>query len=166
MLSFYDKHNNDLYITLVSLSRNIFFYQKIGLKDKLETRILLIFLHLSIILIVNKIKSKVKFPQKIYDNVFMNIEYHMREIGHGDVTVNKEMKNLNKIFYDILLKLNLSKNNDFLASEKLVIKYFNEFSGTNDDKLLKMTDYLENFHNFCFELDDRIMIKGQINYKY
>ena len=29
----------------------------------------------------------------------------MRELGHGDVSVNKNMKNLNKIFYDILYNI-------------------------------------------------------------
>tara|TARA_B100001093_G_C26607192_1_gene918562 strand:+ start:507 stop:962 length:456 start_codon:yes stop_codon:yes gene_type:complete len=151
---------------LVNLSRNIFFYQNIGLKDKLETRILLIFLHLSIILIVNKIKSKVKFPQKIYDNVFMNIEYHMREIGHGDVTVNKEMKNLNKIFYDILLKINKSKKDKFTPNQIVVKKYFNDQNLLNNEKLSKMLNYLDTFYNYCFELDLKIMIKGDLKFKY
>ena len=31
-------HNNNLYNTLLSLSRNIFFYQKIQLSDTFETR--------------------------------------------------------------------------------------------------------------------------------
>ena len=31
-------------------------------------------------------------------------------MGHGDVTVNKKMKNLNQIFHDLLLKF-LDKNN-------------------------------------------------------
>ena len=38
--------------------------------------------------------------------LFFNIENNLRELGFGDVSVNKKMKELNKIFYDILLKLN------------------------------------------------------------
>ena len=51
-----------------------------------------------------KISKKIilRKKQDIFDNIFQNIEYHMRELGHGDVSVNKNMKNLNKIFYDIL----------------------------------------------------------------
>ena len=124
------------------------------------------FIHFSIILLIYKNKANKKFPQEIFDNIFTNIEYHMREMGLGDVSVNTKMKTLNKLFYDILLKLNTSKNNDFLPNKNLIIKYFNELSGSNDDKMKKMTDYLQDFHNFCFELEDKIMIKGQINYKY
>ena len=30
-----------------------------------------------------------KISQEIYDNIFLNIENNLREMGHGDVTVNK-----------------------------------------------------------------------------
>ena len=40
---------------------------------------------------------------------FINIENNLRELGFGDVTVNKKMKEFNKILYDILLKLNLKR---------------------------------------------------------
>ena len=87
----------------MNLSRNIFFYKEITLKDTFETRIYLIFFHFSLILLNFKYK-KVKFPQSEYDNLFFNIENNLRELGFGDVGVNKKMKDMNKIFYDILLK--------------------------------------------------------------
>ena len=108
MFSTYQSHNNKLYNKLLDLSRNIFFYKEISLKDDFETRINLIFIHFSILLIIFKNKKK-EFPQKIFDNIFLNIEYHLRELGHGDVTVNKKMKILTRIFYDILLKINKSE---------------------------------------------------------
>ena len=62
------------------------------------------FIHFSIILIIFKKKNS-KFDQKLYDNLFYNIENNLRELGFGDVSVNKKMKDFNKIFYDILLKI-------------------------------------------------------------
>ena len=41
----------------------------------------------------------------------------------GDVSVNKRMQDLTKIFYDILIKLNSSKDNNFTVNEKLTFKY-------------------------------------------
>tara|TARA_Y100000816_G_C25668225_1_gene354313 strand:- start:187 stop:537 length:351 start_codon:yes stop_codon:yes gene_type:complete len=99
------KHNIDFYITLLNLSRNMFFYKTINLKDVFETRIYLMFMHFSVILIIFKHK-KINFPQEIYDSLFHCIENNLRELGFGDVGVNKKMKDLNKIFYDILLKIN------------------------------------------------------------
>jgi hypothetical protein len=109
MFAKYKPHNNSLYNKLVELSRNIFFYEKLLLKDDFLTRINLIFLHLSILLVIFKEKNNDKFPQDVFDNIFLNIEYHLRELGHGDVVVNKKMKLLTQKFYDILIKI---KNKD------------------------------------------------------
>ena len=166
MFSFYHKDYNKLYTNFVELSRQNFFYQKFNLKDRLETRVMLIFLHLSIVLIVlkNKFGDKDK-EQKIYDNVFQNIEYHFRELGHGDVSVNNKMKQLNRIFYDILLKIGAFENKKFKAQQSIMNKYFKEHA-TNELNSLEMCIYAESFYNFCFDLDIKDIISGNINFKY
>ena len=88
---FKKKHDNQLYYKLLSLSRNIFFYKKLNLPDTFETRIYLMFFHFSIILIIFK-KKNVNFDQNSYDNLFHSIENNLRELGLGDVSVNKKMK--------------------------------------------------------------------------
>ena len=123
MFSFYQNHNNLLYNKLVEFSRNIFFYKKVLLKDNFETRINLIFVHFSLLLIIFK-KRKKDFPQKIFDNVFLNIEYHIRELGYGDVVVNKKMKTLTRIFYDILLKVEKSNSEVFKSNSEIFKTYF------------------------------------------
>ena len=65
---------------------------------------ILMFFHFSIIMIIFK-KKKKNLIKKLYDFFFHNIENNLRELGFGDVSVNKKMKDLNKIFYDILLKI-------------------------------------------------------------
>ena len=99
MKFFNKRHEAVLYNTLLNLSRNIFFYKKLQLKDSFETRIYLMFFHYSIILLILKKKS-IKYDQKSYDDLFNSIENNLRELGFGDVSVNKKMKDLNKIFYD------------------------------------------------------------------
>ena len=165
MFSFYQSHSNLLYIKLVDLSRNIFFYKKIGLKDDFETRINLIFIHFSLLLIIFK-KMKKDFPQDIFDNIFQNIEYHIRELGYGDVTVNKKMKTLTRIFYDILLKINKSKKEDFETSIQTLKTYFDPISENSSVLVDNLGIYFNNFYNFCFELRIDSMLKGQINFKY
>ena len=151
---------------MVELSRNIFFYRDLSLKDNFETRIILIFLHLSIILILVKKNKKSKFPQEIFDNIFLNIEYHLREIGYGDVAVNKKMKILSKIFYDILLKIHSEKSEVFKVNKKLVKKYLFEDAKNKDEFIVKIAKYLESFYDFCFVLDNDIMVKGKIDFKF
>ena len=75
------------------------------------------FIHFSILMIIHKKKGS-KLDQNSYDYFFHNIEYNLRESGLGDVTVNKKMKEFNKILYDILLKFDLSNLENF--SKKLI----------------------------------------------
>ena len=157
------KHNNDLYNTLLSLSRNLYFYNKISLKDTFETRIYLMFMHFSIFLIIYKYK-KLIFPQRIYDRFFHSIENNLRELGLGDVAVNKKMKDLNKIFYDILLKINNS-DKQLKINEKLIFKYFKQLNNLKDRKYQLFDSYFVKFYHFCFELDPEIMLKEAIKFK-
>ena len=148
---------------MLTLSRNIFFYNKIGLKDSFETRIYLMFIHFSIILIIFK-KRKIKFKQDLYDSFFHNIENNLRELGFGDVAVNKKMKDLNKILYDILLKLENANIEPFLINKKLIYKYFPELKDENNTIYQCFETYFLNYYNFCFGLDSDNMIREAINF--
>ena len=171
MIFTFKKHSNnsDLYNTLLRLSRNLFFYNNIKLNDNFETRILLMFFHFSIMMIISKKKGK-KFDQNSYDSLFHNIENNLRELGFGDVSVNKKMKDFNKIFYDILLKIesnnNKKKVNTLEINSKLILNYFHYFNGEKDDKFIEFINYLSKFYDFCFELPLDNMIKASIKFKY
>ena len=158
-------HTKDLYNTLLSLARNIFFYKNIGLPDTFETRIYLMFIHFSIMMIVSKNKGK-KFDQRSYDSLFHNIENNLREMGFGDVSVNKKMKDFNKLLYDILLKLNKKDViGTFKINEKLIIEYFKDLKDTKNTKYIDFERYFMNFYNFCFEIPVDNMILKSINFK-
>ena len=165
MFTSYQSHNNSLYNKLVDLSRNIYFYKKISLKDNFETRINLIFVHFSLLLIIFK-KKRINFPQEIFDNIFTNIEYHIRELGYGDVAVNKKMKTLTRVFYDILLKIDKNETDVFKTNNKILITYFDLVSGNKSKLSDNLTDYFNKFYNYCFELKSDNMLKGQINVNY
>ena len=82
----------------------------------------------------------------------------------GDVSVNKKMKDLTKIFYDILIKLNSSKDNNFTVNEKLTSKYIQIISIKNNNNE-KFKDYLISFYKFCFALELKDIISGDIKFK-
>ena len=157
-------HSTELYNTLLTLSRNPFFYNKIKLNDSFESRIYLMFIHFSIIMIIFKKKGK-KFNQKAYDSLFFNIENNLRELGYGDVAVNKKMKDINKILYDILLKIINFENDSFKINKNLIIKYFNQLNNEDSQKYLDFERYLNDFYKFCFELSLKNMIREAIKFK-
>ena len=162
------KHNDNLYNNLLGLSRNIFFYKEIKLSDSFETRIYLMFFHFSIIMKIFKKKGS-KFDQSSYDSLFHNIENNLRELGFGDVSVNKKMKDMNKLLYDILLKIDENdeegNDKDIKINQKVVIKYFKELNDTNSEGYKKFERYLMDFYNFCFDISLNNMIRDIVKFK-
>jgi len=173
MLNFFLNNNTNevnLYKNILLLSRNKIFYTKFDLADTFHNRINLIFIHISFIFI--KIKQKKengvlkKFQQKLFDLVFNKIEVNMREIGYGDVSVNKKMKFLVKSFYNILLKCENFKN----KSKKTKKYFFNEYLKLrSEDKncdYMAIIEYFNKYETFCFDLNPDSVLKGELNFYY
>ena len=76
------------------------------------------------------------------------------------------MKILTRVFYDILLKINKSKFKGFATDKKILRTYFQTTDKNSAILIDDLTDYFNNFYNFCFELKTDNMLKGQINFKY
>ena len=78
------------------------------------------------------------------------------------------MKEFNKILYDILLKLDLNKDNNdkFEINVKLIKNYFSLLNNVESTKLDEFKGYFLNFYNFCFEQSLDNMLEEAINYRY
>ena len=120
------------------------------LPDSFETRVYLMFIHFSVMMIITKKKGH-KFNQKEYDLVFYNIENNLRELGFGDVSVNKKMKDYVNLFYLILGKIEnweiLELDQKKEAFEDLLnikednvsfVKYFDKYSAFLSNNTLKL----------------------------
>jgi cytochrome b pre-mRNA-processing protein 3 len=123
------------------------------------------FIHFSLILIIFK-ENKKRFNQENYDSLFFNIENNLREMGFGDVSVNKKMKEINKIFYDILLKLITAQTKPIKINEKLIIKYFPDLKRKKTQEYMDFESYLLKFYEFCSEKSTNNMIREAINFKF
>ena len=156
---------NDLYNKIISLTREKFFYTEISLKDELITRIYLVLFHLGFILeLLKKNNKNKKLAQNLYDSFFINIDLHLREIGHGDVSVNKKMKDLIKLFYEILL---YCEQWDIMGSKdkmKFLKNLFDNNNKMNFDKQ-KLLIYLDNYRYNLKDISLNFLIKGIITNK-
>ena len=158
-----------LYNNILFISRNKLFYTKYNLSDTFQNRINLIFFHICFIFIkINQYKEKTvykDFYQKLFDILFKQIELNMRELGYGDVTVNKNMKFLVKSFYQILLFCQDYKKHEDEYKRTFFIKYFiyniNDKS-INNDNLIK---HFNDFQTFCFDLSYDSVLKGELKFK-
>ena len=80
--------------------------------------------------------------QEIYDYSFRQLELSIREIGYGDQSINKKMKEYINLFHFMLSEIHFW--NDLTKSEKLV-----KFSSFLKDfgKIDHLLDYFDEFND-------------------
>ena len=159
-----------LYNNILLLSRNKLFYTKFDLIDTFQNRILLIFIHISFIFIKIKQDNKDQmykiFYQKMFDLIFNNIESNMREIGYGDSVINKNMRFLTKIFYNILLNCEKYKEMKVTAKNIFFNKYLEQNNIKNITNNKGIIKYFNEYVAFCFDLGSDSVIKGELKFNY
>ena len=159
-----------LYNKILFLSRNKIFYTNFGLSDTFQNRIHLIFIHISFLNVkVKQIKSHgiyADFFQRAFELMFKKIEHNMREIGYGDVVVNKNMKSLVNTFYNILLKCENYKEKDLNFKNIFFFNYLEQI----DKKKLSINPllikYFDKYEAFCLDLSPDSVLKGDLNFTY
>ena len=161
---------NRLYIKILFLARNKLFYTKLGLVDTFQNRINLIFLHVSFLFIKLKQRDNnqlyKEFFQKMFDFVFNKIELNMREIGYGDMMVNKNMKFLVKVFYDILLNCENYKKKSNKSKNLLLLKYLKQNADKKSTDNIGLVEYFDKYQAFCFDLSPDSVLSGDLNFNY
>jgi len=160
---------NELYNKIVILSRNKFFYTDLYFNDTFTNRIHLIFLHISFLLVIDKKslnEQKKMFNQKLFDFTFKKIEENYRELGFGDVSVNKNMKKLVKNFYNILLNCENYKNKNFDEKCSFLFTYLEVKKHKKNTNNLALIDYFDKYQVFCLDLSLDNVLKGNLNFSY
>ena len=159
-----------LYNNILLLSRNKLFYTKFDLTDTFQNRIHLIFLHISFLFVKikqNKQNQSFKiFNQKMFDLVFSQIELNMREIGFGDVLVNKNMKYLVKNFYNILLNCEKYNEKSMKFKKEFFLKYLEEIKTKKHSINDFLIEYFKKYEAFCFDLSSDSVLSGDLNFNY
>ena len=142
----------NIYNNLVNLTRNKNLYKNFANQDTFSDRLIFFLLHFAFFLKVFKKDTNKDVLQDIYDFTFRQIELSIREIGYGDQSINKKMKDYLNLFYSMLDKvhnwddLNLNSKKSILsnfvdksADLEYLIYYF-------DDYKLKLSNNTLNFY--------------------
>ena len=90
--------------------------------DNLNNKIIIFLTFLS--KVFNKIDKNDKNYQIFFDYIFHRIETDLRELGYGDMSVNKKMKVIVTKFYSILLDFKNFDNKNKLNRVEILAKYF------------------------------------------
>ena len=155
-----------MYNKIVLLTRKNFFYKDFQLSDSFSNRIYLIFFHLCFILIALKNKKSDKNDQQvIFDFFFKQIELNCRELGYSDITVNKKMKGLIKLFYEILIQCSNWKKLHIDSKNNLLLNFFSN-NYYNEILTDKLANYFDKFTLYIENISLNSMTKGVINFVY
>ena len=92
----YETVSNNIYQKIVNISRNKIFYTKYNVPDTIDGRFdMLILITIIVVYRLSKITNGgVELSQDIFDVVFKDLDYSLRELGAGDVSVANNMKKL------------------------------------------------------------------------
>ena len=107
----------NIYNNLIKLTRNKNLYLKLEKEDSFSERLIFLFFHLALFLKHFKRTIPSKNLQELFDFIIRQIELSIREIGYGDASVNKKMKDFINLFYFIVNEI---EKNDFSDSKNLL----------------------------------------------
>ena len=136
-----DKKYLYIYNNLINYTRNKDLYKSLNREDNFSDRLTLFLLHFSFFLKNYKNEENKIVLQEIYDFNFRQLELSIREIGYGDQSINKKMKDYINLFHAMVSDIHFWE--DLNKSEKL--KKFSIF--LNDFKDIDhLLDYFEQFN--------------------
>ena len=149
----------NIYNNLVNLTRNKELYKGFKKQDTFSDRLIFFLLHFAFFLKVYKNDSNKKALQEIYDYIFRQMELSIREIGYGDQSINKKMKDYLNLFYGMIDKIHNwdDLNNEFRA--KLLVEFLD--NDVNIDYLVK---YFEKYKLILLNNTLNSHIKGVVKH--
>ncbi len=108
-----------IYQNIIERSRSKFFYLDLDIDDTFESRFDIIILHSFIIFyfLKNISENEKKLSQFLFDFMFDDFDNNLREMGFGDIAVNKKMKVFVTAFYGRIA--NYSKGVDQIKKNKI-----------------------------------------------
>ena len=149
------------YNNLVKLTRNKSLYNNLKNTDTFSDRLIILFFHFSFFLKLYKNEISKKEAQNLFDYFIRQLELSIREIGYGDVSVNKKMKEYVNLFYSILEKV--EKWETFKNSEKTDV--LSDYMNINKDNDF-FINYFDRFRDFLLKNPLKIFTKDIIDLKF
>lgn len=90
-----------LYNVAVGAARDPWFYQGLGVPDTLDGRFDLVGLH--VFLVIDRLRAEAApgpaVAQAVFDAMFADMDFNLREMGVGDMSVSKRMKEMWEAFH-------------------------------------------------------------------
>ena len=128
------------YNNLINYTRNKDLYKNLNREDNFSDRLTLFLLHFSFFLKNYKNDENKTVLQEIYDFNFRQLELSIREIGYGDQSINKKMKDYINTFHGILSEIHFWDDMNYNKKIDCMTNFMQNFKNTDF-----LVDYFDNF---------------------
>ena len=151
----------NIYNNLIKLTRNKNLYMNLKNNDTFSDRLIILLFHYSFFLKFYKNQISSDESQDLFDFIIRQIELSIREIGYGDVSVNKKMKDYVNLFYLILEKIESWDNMNKSSKRSL----FGEFINIKDNSDF-FINYFDKYRDFLLNNPLKIFTKDILELKF
>ena len=118
----------NFYNNLVKLTTNKSLYDNlIDEQDTFSDRLSIFLIHFAFILKEYKNVDNEKILQELYDFNFRQLELSIREIGYGDQSINKKMKDYLNLFHSIISDIHFWDDIELLKKNECISKFLQNF---------------------------------------
>ena len=131
-----------VYNNLINFTRNKDLYKNLNRNDNFSDRLTLFLLHFSFFLKNFKNDENKKILQEIYDFNFRQLELSIREIGYGDQSINKKMKDYINLFHSMVSEIHFWDNLTKIEKSKKFSMFLSDFNNIED-----LLDYFDEFNS-------------------
>ena len=149
------KNYINIYNKLIQLTTNKDLYKDLNRQDTFSDRLIFFMIHFAFFLKVYKNEKNTNLLQEIYDFIFRQLELSIREIGYGDKSINKKMKDYINTFHSIVSEIHFWEN---YSQDQKVDKLSNFIE--NLEKNDYLIDYFDNFKEDLEKKNLNYFLKG------
>ena len=130
----------NFYNNLIKLTTNKLLYKNLGKQDTFNDRLIIFLFHFAFFLKVFKSAENEKILQNIYDFNFRQLELSIREIGYGDQSINKKMKDYINTFHAIVSDVHFWDDLDIKKKKEIILNFLGNFNNIED-----LVEYFDKF---------------------
>ena len=145
----------NIYNNLIKLTTNKSLYSGFIKQDTFSDRLIFFLIHFAFFLKVYKNQENSKILQEIYDFNFRQLELSIREIGYGDQSINKKMKDYINLFHSIVSEIHYWETYDKKEKKKKISLFLD-----NLKEIDYIIDYLDDFKDKLSKKNLNYFIKG------
>ena len=130
----------NIYNNLIKYTRNKNLYISLNREDNFSDRLILFLLHFAFFLKNFKTKENKNLLQDLYDYIFRQLELSIREIGYGDQSINKKMKDYINVFHGIISEIHFWDEMNHDKKRDCLLTFLQNFENSE-----YLVDYFDNF---------------------